>query len=123
MLCFIFIFSFTLSASALTVSKPQSKVTYCTITTFGDSVIPEKATVTFKNTSNIPVRIELVSDTDCYAVLGRTTVHAGNSKSFTIRTSLWKNGKTKIRVTPLHDGTYTYKITGKNTNVIAWSYK
>ena len=116
-----FVFTFSLSANALKVAKPQSKATYCTITTFGDVPI-ETATVTFKNTSGIPLRIELVDDTNCYAVLGRTTVHKGNSKSFIIKTYLWKSGKTKIKVTPLHDGTYTYEVTGKKTNIISWSY-
>lgn len=121
-LCFLFIFSFSLSASALTVSKKQTKVTYCTIITYGDSVIPETATVTFTNTSNIPVRIEEVSESGCTSYLARTTIQAGNKKSFKIKTNLWKTGKVKIKVTPLHDGTYTYTITGKNTNTIGWSY-
>lgn len=121
-LCLVFIFSLSLSASALTVSKPQSKATYITITTYGDSVLPEMATVTFENTSNIAVRIETVSESGCTSYLARTTVHEGNKKTFKIKTNLWKAGKVKIKVTPLEDRKYTYTITGKKTNTIGWSY-
>lgn len=126
-LCFIFISSLALSASALTISK-TSKATECSITTCGDKIFGKTTTITVKNTSDYPIKVTFTKISDCkvyrsngagFTSWSSMTIYSGNSATFKIKTSLGNAGLVKVKVQSSMSMPYSYTINGKNYSLIA----
>lgn len=126
-LCFIFISSLALSASALTISK-TNKTTECTILTHGDKLLGKTTTITVKNTGSNPIVVKFDKISGCkvyrsngagFQRLDSTTIYVGNSATYKIKTNFCNNGEVRVKVYSAVGGSYSYSITGKEYNMIA----
>ena len=126
-LCIVLLFSFALSASALTIST-QTKATKCGIVTCGDKLLGKKTPITIKNTSDYPIKVTFIEIDDCkvtrstgagFTAWSSMTIYGGNSATFNIKTGFGHSGVVRVKVESTHAVPYSYTITGKNYEMIA----
>ncbi len=126
-LCITFIFSLSLSASALSVSK-TTKATKMSVVTYGDKVLGKTTPITIKNTSDYPIKVTFTKISDCkvyrsngagFSSWSSITIYAGNSAKVNIKTSWLKSGVVDFKVESSMSMPYSYSVTGSNYSMIA----